>query len=446
MFSDHPIPLSAPPSLQRKAQEQRQQEQKAAEGQAGKPAEEKLLRKIPMSEVQRHNSEGSAWIVVFGKVYDPTPFLKDHPGGAESILTDAGTDATEDFDAIHSDRARAMLEEYLIGQLAEEEEGVDGQDSLVARGRTGEDAEGGVEKTKEVVEGKEAPSTPPAVTEARGQLQQQGGVTVSKDGGIPTLVNPRQKVRVPLVGKFPISHDTYRFRFGLPSERHFLGLPVGKHIVVYAVIGEKLCARSYTPTTLDDTFGHFDLVVKVYRKLPPRFPEGGRMSQHLASLRVGDCIDIKGPTGEVVYEGKGRFVVMGREVREAKHIALLAGGTGITPMYQVIQAVVRDREDGTRMSLVYANRTPGDILFREELDELARLSDKLTVWYTVDGGEPADWPFSVGFIDAEMVRQHLPAAGPESIALVCGPPGLVNHCCVPILKGEGYPDHRILVF
>ena len=53
-----------------------------------------------------------------GQVYDATPFLKDHPGGADSILLVAGTDATEEFDAIHSTKAKAQLLQYALGRLA----------------------------------------------------------------------------------------------------------------------------------------------------------------------------------------------------------------------------------------------------------------------------------------------------------------------------------------
>jgi Cytochrome b5-like Heme/Steroid binding domain len=47
-----------------------------------------------------------------------TPFLKEHPGGVDSILLAAGDDVTEEFDAIHSKKAKAMLEKYCIGDLA----------------------------------------------------------------------------------------------------------------------------------------------------------------------------------------------------------------------------------------------------------------------------------------------------------------------------------------
>jgi nitrate reductase (NAD(P)H) len=70
-----------------------------------------------IEEVALHNNDASAWIVVTNKVYDATRFLKDHPGGADSILLSAGTDCTEEFEAIHSKKAWKMLDEYYIGQL-----------------------------------------------------------------------------------------------------------------------------------------------------------------------------------------------------------------------------------------------------------------------------------------------------------------------------------------
>lgn len=50
-------------------------------------------------------------------MYDVTDFLDDHPGGGESITISAGQDSSEEFNALHSDKARAMLEDYYIGDL-----------------------------------------------------------------------------------------------------------------------------------------------------------------------------------------------------------------------------------------------------------------------------------------------------------------------------------------
>ncbi|KAA8498927.1 Nitrate reductase NAD(P)H [Porphyridium purpureum] len=69
------------------------------------------------AEIRKHDHDGSAWIVVHGKVYDCTPFLPEHPGGGLSIVMNAGMDSTGEFDSIHSSEARNLLEEFLIGEL-----------------------------------------------------------------------------------------------------------------------------------------------------------------------------------------------------------------------------------------------------------------------------------------------------------------------------------------
>ena len=65
----------------------------------------------------------------------------------------------------------------------------------------------------------------------------------------------------------------------------------------------------------------------------------------------------------------------------AKHISMIAGGTGITPMYQVIKAVLKQADDDTQLSLLYANQSPDDILLFEELQGMAK-DARFKVWYT----------------------------------------------------------------
>lgn len=159
-------------------------------------------------------------------------------------------------------------------------------------------------------------------------------------------------VHLPLVEKEALSHDTRLFRFALPSPEHVLGLPVGQHISLrYTDKDGKLVMRSYTPVSSDDARGYVDLVVKVYFKdTHPKFPEGGKMSQHLESLAIGDTIEVAGPKGKLSYMGSGEIHILHRardpapEVRVAKKIGMIAGGTGITPMLQVIRRALQDPE------------------------------------------------------------------------------------------------------
>ncbi|CAM8924934.1 hypothetical protein QQ045_022719 [Rhodiola kirilowii] len=71
-----------------------------------------------LEEVSSHNSLKDCWLVIFGKVYDVTEFMDDHPGGGDVLLTSTGKDATEDFEDVgHSKAAREQLEKYYIGEI-----------------------------------------------------------------------------------------------------------------------------------------------------------------------------------------------------------------------------------------------------------------------------------------------------------------------------------------
>ena len=260
-------------------------------------------------------------------------------------------------------------------------------------------------------------------------------------------LKPREKIPCKLVSKKSISHDVRVFRFALPNEDQLLGLPVGKHIFLCASIDGKLCMRAYTPTSSVDEVGYFDLVVKVYFKdVHPKFPNGGLMSQHLDSLPIDSVLDVKGPLGHIEYTGRGNFLVHGKH-KFVKRLAMLAGGTGITPIYQVAQAILKDPEDHTEMHVVYANRTEDDILLREELDEWAKKYEgRFKVWYVVESAREG-WEYSAGFITEGILREHVPQGSEGTLALACGPPPMIQFAVQPNLEKMGYDiKNDLLVF
>jgi cytochrome b involved in lipid metabolism len=80
--------------------------------------------KLSMTELAKHNSSSSCWLLISGKIYDVTNFLIQHPGGESTILPTCGTDATVDYNTkdrpnprTHSANASTMLADYYIGDL-----------------------------------------------------------------------------------------------------------------------------------------------------------------------------------------------------------------------------------------------------------------------------------------------------------------------------------------
>ncbi|KAK6163739.1 hypothetical protein DH2020_000603 [Rehmannia glutinosa] len=77
-----------------------------------------MAKLYTLAEVGEHNTREDCWVTVFGKVYNVTTFLDEHPGGDEILLAATGKDATDEFDDVgHSHDAWAMLEKYYVGEL-----------------------------------------------------------------------------------------------------------------------------------------------------------------------------------------------------------------------------------------------------------------------------------------------------------------------------------------
>merc|ERR1739838_14949 len=264
-----------------------------------------------------------------------------------------------------------------------------------------------------------------------------------------TLQDPTVKCPLRLIDKEDISHDTKKFRFGLHSPEHVLGLPGGQHVYLSAKVNGSLVVRAYTPVTSDEDQGYVDLVVKVYYKnCHPSFPDGGKMSQYLNDMAIGDTIDFRGPNGLLKYNGNGKFSIRPDKksepkMKKFKHIGMIAGGTGITPMLQLIRAITADPSDHTMCSLIFANQTEKDILLREELDEVKRNHpDRFNLWFTLDK-PPQDWSYSSGFVNADMIKDRLPASSSDVLVVLCGPPPMIQYACLPNLDKLGFKTDNI---
>ncbi|KAK3405285.1 hypothetical protein EUGRSUZ_K01543 [Eucalyptus grandis] len=180
-------------------------------------------------------------------------------------------------------------------------------------------------------------------------------------------LDPENFKQFKLVKRTQLSHNVAKFTFELPTPSSVLGLPIGQHISCRGKDsqGEEVI-KPYTPTTLDSDVGYFELVIKMYPQ--------GRMSHHFREMRVGDYLSVKGP--------KGRFRYQPGQVRA---FGMIAGGSGITPMFQVARAILENPKDKTKVHLIYANVTSEDILLREELDGLASsYPDGFKIYYVLN--------------------------------------------------------------
>ncbi|XP_022154484.1 NADH--cytochrome b5 reductase 1-like isoform X2 [Momordica charantia] len=240
-------------------------------------------------------------------------------------------------------------------------------------------------------------------------------------------LQPDDFVEFKLAKRVVLSHNVAKFRFALPNPTSVLGLPIGQHISCRGKDGQgEEVVKPYTPITLDSDVGYFELVIKMYPQ--------GRMSHHFRHMRIGDYLAVKGP--------KGRFKYQPGQVRA---FGMLAGGSGITPMYQVARAILENPNDKTKVHLIYANVTYEDVLLKEELDLLAsRYPDSFKVYYVLNQ-PPEVWDGGVGFVSKEMIQAHCPAPASDIQVLRCGPPPM-NKAMGAHLEALGYAPEMLFQF
>lgn len=163
-------------------------------------------------------------------------------------------------------------------------------------------------------------------------------------------------------------------------------------------------------------------------------------------LDLGATIELKGPIGSFTWGGRGTFRYGERSGTGIRKLGFVCGGSGITPILQVLRAVLQDEEDKlTEMWLLDANKTELDILCREELDNHASLhGSRLRVHYTLSSPSK-DWTSSKGRITDEMMKDHLPSPGDNALILVCGPDPMIDQTVKPGLKRLGWDITKSLV-
>ncbi|XP_077540014.1 NADH-cytochrome b5 reductase 2-like [Haemaphysalis longicornis] len=212
--------------------------------------------------------------------------------------------------------------------------------------------------------------------------------------------------------------------------------------------------RPYTPVSLCDQRGSFDIIVKVYmRGTSFVFPAGGTMSQLLDHLKTGDAVQVQGPKGKFRALGRGQFVTEGgTTLYVATHLGLVAAGSGVTPMLQLLRHRFADLSDFTRITMVDVNHSEQDIIVRDELEEYAKKDRRRFKICHVLDDLPEKIPkatpvqYKQGPLTQAILEEMLPPPGPLTLVLLCGPPRLISEVCRPALRNIGHDPMRVLAY
>lgn len=173
------------------------------------------------------------------------------------------------------------------------------------------------------------------------------------------------------------------------------------------------------------------------------------MSEHIHNMTPGQRLDFKGPIPKYPWT-----------TNKHDHIALIAGGTGITPMYQLTRRIFNNSSEKTKVTLVFANLTEDDILLKKRFEKLEQdFPTRFRAFYTVDKAPPGSWPYGTGHITKELLQKVIPGPQEQNVKVfVCGPPGFYKAISGPkkspedqgelegMLKDLGYSEDQVYKF
>lgn len=180
-------------------------------------------------------------------------------------------------------------------------------------------------------------------------------------------------------------------------------------------VGEAPISISSSPSRSN---GSFELCVR----------RAGDLTRVIHTLKAGDTLGIRGPFGR-------GFPV---ERFRGKDILFAPGGLGLAPLRSLIYQVLDERGKYGRVIILYGARTPGDLLFKDELEALGQRED-VELLLSVDRGDET-WSGNVGVITTLFPKIEVYPR--NTIAVVVGPPVMYRFVLIELL-GKGISEGNI---
>lgn len=159
----------------------------------------------------------------------------------------------------------------------------------------------------------------------------------------------------------------------------------------------------------------------------------GKVTSYLHTMKVGETMGIRGPLGNW-YPW---------DTLRGKNILIIGGGFAFTTLRSSIKMMLdpANRSNYGNIDVVYGARTPGMLLYKDELVEWEKRDD-INMHLTVDTEAPG-WNYHVGFTPA-VTEKVAPQASDDTYAIVCGPPIMIKFT-LPVLEKLGYSHDHIIM-
>jgi sulfhydrogenase subunit gamma (sulfur reductase) len=158
----------------------------------------------------------------------------------------------------------------------------------------------------------------------------------------------------------------------------------------------------------------------------------GLVSTHLHNMKVGDVMGIRGPLGNW-YPW---------DIMEGKNVVIIGGGFAFTTLRSSIVYMLANRDRFKEIHVIYGARTPGMLLYVDELKEWEK-QDDIHMHITVDATDDPDWKYNKGFVPT-ITDQKAPHGSDDTYAIICGPPIMIKFT-QPVLEKLNYAHDHIIM-
>ena len=181
----------------------------------------------------------------------------------------------------------------------------------------------------------------------------------------------------------------------------------GQYVNLFVNIGGVATSRPFSISSAPG-WPFYDITV---RRMP-----GGFVSSHLLdSVGKGDAFESTGPSGSFYHE----------PLMDTDNLVFLAGGSGITPFMSIIRDA-ETRRLPLKIHVIYGSREPSDIVFKDELEEIAARNPSLQLDIVISE-PPETWTGLCGFLTVAMISDLIGSPVGKTF-YICGPPLMVPLC------------------
>uniref|UniRef100_A0A0A9YDL2 NADH-cytochrome b5 reductase n=1 Tax=Lygus hesperus TaxID=30085 RepID=A0A0A9YDL2_LYGHE len=202
----------------------------------------------------------------------------------------------------------------------------------------------------------------------------------------------------------------------------------GEHVVLRnePSMNSEHLSRPYTLIPWGES-ATFSVMIKLYA--------AGKMSQYINQWRVGQKCHWRGPYGDFSYEPN-----------TYKNVYMICMGTGIAPMYAISKQIIENEEDETVIHLLYGSKTPEDIIFRKDINELSNYWNFSCTHFISNDYHESQKKFNETFVNERLTAESISKTikySKNTLVLICGSEEFNSNFCDMF---NGVPEIKVHVF